>query len=46
MLSITVKDYMTRNLITVKPDMEILEAARILVENRISGTPWWMNTAT
>ncbi len=37
--SIAVKDYMTKNLITLSPDMEILQAARTLVENKISGAP-------
>lgn len=37
--SITVKDYMTKNLVTLSPDMEILQAARVLVENAISGAP-------
>lgn len=39
LISITVKDYMTKDLITLSPDMEILQAARMLVENRISGAP-------
>ena len=39
LVSITVKDYMTRHLITFSPDMEILQAARTLVERRISGAP-------
>lgn len=34
-----VKDIMTRDLITVPPDMEITQAAKILLENRINGVP-------
>ena len=37
--SIPVKDVMTKNLIFVKPDVDLHEAARILSENRISGMP-------
>lgn len=39
LISITVKDYMTKDLTTFSPDMEILQAARTLVEHRISGAP-------
>jgi len=34
-----VKDIMTRNLITVSPEMEIVHAAKLLLEKRISGVP-------
>ena len=37
--SILVKDYMTKHLVTLNPEMEILQAALRLVENRISGAP-------
>ncbi len=37
--SIRVRDYMSGNVITFTPDMEILEAVHILVTNRISGAP-------
>ena len=37
--SIRVRDYMSARVITFAPDMEILEAVHILVENRISGAP-------
>ena len=33
------RDYMTRHLITLTPDMEILHAIGILVERQISGAP-------
>jgi len=34
-----VKDYMSANLVTLSPSTSILDAARQLVENRISGAP-------
>lgn len=34
-----VKEYMSRDLVKFFPDMDVLEAARILVEKRISGAP-------
>ena len=34
-----VRDYMATNLITVAPDMEILRAACVLIDNNISGAP-------
>jgi len=33
------KDIMTTKIVTVKPDTEILEAAKILLENRFNGLP-------
>jgi CBS domain-containing protein len=36
---ITAKQIMTTNLITASPDMEILEAAKLLIEKRINGVP-------
>ena len=36
---IKAKDIMTKNPITVTPDMEIVNAAKILLENRINGVP-------
>lgn len=36
---ITVQDFMTRDVVTFDPDMDVLEAARILVEKGISGAP-------
>jgi CBS-domain-containing membrane protein len=36
---LTAKDIMTRAVITVSPDMEIVHAAKILLENRINGAP-------
>jgi CBS domain-containing protein len=37
--STSVKDYMTASLITFTPDMDVLEAIRLLLENGISGAP-------
>ena len=34
-----VKDIMTKDLITVSPDTEIVHAAKLLLENRINGLP-------
>jgi CBS domain-containing protein len=34
-----VRDYMTRKLIVLSPDMEVLHAIGVLVENKISGAP-------
>ncbi len=36
---LSVKDIMTRKLITVSPETEITQAARLLLENRINGVP-------
>lgn len=35
----TVQEFMSANLITLSPEMEILKAARILAEKRISSAP-------
>jgi len=35
----TAKEAMSRHLITLHPEMDVLEAVRILVEERISGAP-------
>jgi predicted transcriptional regulator len=37
--SLTVKDYMTSAMITLKPDLYIVEAAQTLLEYRLSGAP-------
>jgi CBS domain-containing protein len=37
--SVTVKDYMTENVVTFTPDMNIMDAARIMINKRISGAP-------
>lgn len=37
--SIKVRDYMTKGLITLKPDMDLFEAISLLQKNRISGAP-------
>jgi CBS domain-containing protein len=34
-----VKDIMTRNVITVEADETIMKAARLMLQNRISGLP-------
>ncbi len=36
---IAVKHYMARDPVTFRPDMDVLEAVKILVDNRISGAP-------
>ena len=36
---LTVKDIMTRKVITVSPEMEIVQATELLLENRINGVP-------
>ncbi len=37
--SVVVKDYMTKSLVTFKPDTDVLDAVHELVKNRISGAP-------
>ena len=37
--SLLVKDYMEASLVTFKPDQEVLDAIRLLLENNISGAP-------
>lgn len=37
--SVSVKEYMTKSLITFSPDMGVLKAIQTLVEARISGAP-------
>ncbi len=37
--SAKVRDYMSGKLITFKPDTDIMDAVKILVENRITGAP-------
>ncbi|VAW66212.1 hypothetical protein MNBD_GAMMA09-3455 [hydrothermal vent metagenome] len=34
-----VKDYMTRNLVTLQPGMDIMQAINVLCENRVPGAP-------
>ncbi len=36
---LTVKDIMTREIITVSPETEIIQATKLLLENRINGVP-------
>ena len=35
----TAKDCMNRNLVSVRPDDDVLAAVRVLVDNRLSGVP-------
>ena len=37
--SVLVKDYMSRTLVTFKPDTSVLDAVHTLVEHRIAGAP-------
>lgn len=37
--SVLVKDYMSANLVTFTPQMDVLNAIQMLVEHRISGAP-------
>ena len=37
--SVKVRDYMAASLVVLQPDMEILRAIHLFVENRISGAP-------
>lgn len=37
--SLTVKEYMSKNIATLSPDTDIFEAIKMLVTNRISGAP-------
>ena len=37
--AVTVRDYMTRHVITFTPDMEIRRAISLLLEHRIAGAP-------
>lgn len=37
--SVTVRDYMTSAMITLRPDVDIVEAAQTLLEYRLSGAP-------
>lgn len=37
--SISVRDYMVKNIITIKPDIDVLYAVSVLLKNNISGAP-------
>ena len=37
--SVVVKDYMTKSLVTFKPDTDVLDAVHELVKHRIAGAP-------
>jgi len=37
--TVTARDYMVRSVVTLSPDMNLLEAVEVLLERRISGAP-------
>lgn len=37
--SLTARDYMTRDLVTFTPDMEVMSAIHMLISHRVSGAP-------
>ena len=37
--SVTVKDYMSSNLVTLTPDMEVLDAIKLLIEKGVNAAP-------
>lgn len=39
MKSMKVKDYMAAAIVTLRPDMNVLDAVHVLIANRISGAP-------
>lgn len=39
MTQITARDFMTKKLVTLRPEMDVLEAVSLLLRNRISGAP-------
>jgi Predicted transcriptional regulator, contains C-terminal CBS domains len=39
MKAVTVSDYMTRQLVTFKPETTLFEAMNVMLEKRISGAP-------
>jgi predicted transcriptional regulator len=39
MAEITARDCMTRKLVTLRPEMDVMEAVSLLLRNRISGAP-------
>lgn len=39
MNQITAQDFMIKKLITLRPDMDVMDAVRMLLKNRISGAP-------
>lgn len=38
-IAITARDMMTKKVITVRPDMRVLDAVRLMLKNRVSGAP-------
>lgn len=39
LIKATVRDYMARHLVTLKPDDEVIHAIHILIDNKIAGAP-------
>ena len=39
MSQLTARDFMVRKLVTLRPQMDVLEAVQLLLKNRISGAP-------
>ena len=39
MLSLLARDFMVKKLVTLRPDMDVHDAVRLLLKNRISGAP-------
>lgn len=39
MTQLTARDFMVKKLITLRPDMDVIDAVRLLLKNRISGAP-------
>lgn len=37
--AVTAKDFMTAKIVTLAPDMDVLDAMRVLADHRISGAP-------
>ena len=39
MNQVTARDFMVKRLVTLRPDMDVLNAVQMLLKNRISGAP-------
>lgn len=39
MKSITARDFMVQRLVTLRPEMDVIDAVKLLLKNRISGAP-------
>ena len=46
MSQITARDFMITRLVTLRPDMDVIQAVRLLLKNRISGAPVVDNDGT